>query len=260
MKRLIYQVSVGRPSKLYKHCIDSVKRYCEKYNIDHIVQTQPKLWIKPDPFFTNRSEEAVSKTGCLPIFEKENAFDYLKDYDQVAIIDADIYIREDSPNIFEDFEIDYYAFGAVCEREMPITEAYMHKLKIYSRMQYATLHGDLNFSPNYLGYEFFNMGLIILNSKKFLPYLKGESPKEFIGRSEFKNFVDGVGNWKWSTDQTLLNYFLKKYNVPTKHMDWKWNGLFTANTKIKECYFIHFFLKDKLPNRGESVDELMRLI
>jgi len=36
--------------------------------------------------------------------------------------------------------------------------------------------------------------------------------------------------------------------------------LFTANTNIKECNFIHFFLKDKLPNRGENVEELMRLI
>ena len=45
--------------------------------------------------------------------------------------------------------------------------------------------------------------------------------------------------------------------MKVKHMDWKWNGLFTANTKIKECHFVHFFLKDKLPNAGENVKELM---
>ena len=37
------------------------------------------------------------------------------------------------------------------------------------------------------------MGLIVLNSKNFLPYLEGQSPKDFLMRSEFKDFVDGVG-------------------------------------------------------------------
>ena len=30
--------------------------------------------------------------------------------------------------------------------------------------------------------------------------------------------------------------------------------------KIKECHFIHFFLKDKLPNKGENVEQLMEII
>jgi hypothetical protein len=77
---------------------------------------------------------------------------------------------------------------------------------------------------------------------------------------EFKDFVDGIGAWKWSTDQTLLNYFLKKYDVPVQHMDWKWNGLYGANTKIEECHFVHFFLKDLLPEQGENVEELFKSI
>jgi len=36
--------------------------------------------------------------------------------------------------------------------------------------------------------------------------------------------------------------------------------LFTANERIKECNFVHFFLKDKLPNRGENVEELMKYV
>jgi len=43
-------------------------------------------------------------------------------------------------------------------------------------------------------------------------------------------------------------------------MHWKWNGLFTANNQIDECHFVHFFLKDKLPNKGENVEELMNAI
>jgi hypothetical protein len=51
--------------------------------------------------------------GYLPIYEKENAFDYLDDYDQIAIIDADIYIRPDAPNIFEDFGTEQALWGCV---------------------------------------------------------------------------------------------------------------------------------------------------
>ena len=262
INRMIFQVAVGPQSKLYEHCIESVKNYCEKHDITHHVLTQPKLRIKPDVFATNRSKESYEKYGgYLPIYEKENAFEYIDDFDQIAIIDADIYIRPNARNIFDQMNCKC-AFGAVCEREMDIQDWYEKKIINYSYMQYERLHdfSGINFDPNELGFEFCNMGMILLNCEKFKPYLQGQTPKEFLMRSEFKDFVDGVGTWKWSTDQTLLNFFIKKYRVPLQKMHWKWNGLFTANNKIDECHFIHFFLKDKLPNKGENVEELMNAI
>lgn len=263
MKRLIYQVCLGesRSSKLYSFCMNSVEHYCQRHGIDHIVQRTPKLRISPDPFMSNRSKEASAKHGgFLPIYEKENAFDYLDDYDQIAIVDADIYIRSDAENIF-DFMLEDRAFGAVIEREMVIHDWYKAKIINYSRMQYGSLHSNkLDFKPDSLGFEFFNMGLMVLNSKQFKPYLNGQNAKEFLQRVEFQDFVNGKGPWKWSTDQTLLNYFLKKYNVPCQSLHWRWNGLFGANSKIQDCDFIHFFLKDKLPQRGENVEELMKQI
>lgn len=262
IKRLVYQVAVGKPSALYEHCIESVAHYCAKYDIDHIVQREPLLRIKPDIFGSGRSRESWEKHGgYLPIFEKENAFLHLDTYDQIAIIDADIYIRPDASNVFEDMAKSPVAFGAVCEREMNILPWYVDKIKNYSHMQYGELHSNkVDFRPNQRGFEFFNMGMMVINSPIFKPYLKGQSPKEFLNRTEFQRFVDGVGAWKWSTDQTLLNYFLKKYNIPTKHLDAKFNGLFSAVNNIENCDFVHFFLKDKLPNRGENVEELMKQI
>lgn len=256
-KRLIFQVAVGRPSKLYEHCIDSVASYCKKYNIEHVVLRQPKLRIGVDPFNTNRSKEAVARLGYLPIFEKENAFEYLDEYDQVGIIDSDIYIRDTAPNIFDEVT-DEYDFGAVVERDMPITQQYINKIRGYSKMQYQTLN-QCDWKWNDRGGEFYNMGMMILN-KSFKEYLNGETPKEFIQRLEFKDFVDGKGAWKWSTDQTLLNYFVKKYKIKTKQLEYKWNSLYTAVTPEaqKESHFVHFFLKDHLPNQGENVDQLMR--
>lgn len=262
MNRMIFQVSVGKPSKLYEHCIESVAHYCANHDIKHIVLTEPKLRIKPDIFTGCRSEESYMKYGgYLPIYEKENAFGYLDDFDQIAIIDADIYIRPDAPNIFEEFGTDH-AFGAVCEREMDCQSWYVQKIQNYSHMQYGQLHSNaLDFKPSSThGFEFFNMGMILLNSKLFKPYLKGQTPHDFLMRMEFQDFIDGKGYWKWSTDQTLLNYFLKKYKIPTKHMDNKWNGLYSAVNNLEDCHFVHFFLKDKLPNSGDNVNELMEQI
>jgi hypothetical protein len=103
------------------------------------------------------------------------------------------------------------------------------------------------------------MGVMVIN-KSLLNYLNGETPRQFLLRPSFKPFIDGLGNWKWSTDQTLLNVWIKEENMKVHDLHWKWNGLFTANTKIKECNFVHFFLKQKLPNQGENVNELMGLV
>ena len=142
MKRLIYQVCLGenKNSKLYEHCIDSVSKYCDKYGITHQVLRRPILKIRPDPFSGNRSTESyVKHGGYLPIYEKEAAFDLLKDYDQIAILDSDIYVKETSPNIFEEFGTEY-AWGSVVEREMPLTENYCYKIRNYSMMQYGILN------------------------------------------------------------------------------------------------------------------------
>lgn len=260
MKRMIFQVAVGAQSNLYKHCIQSVGRYCAKYNISHIVLTDPKLKIKPDLNRTGRSKEAVERLGYLPIFEKENAFDYIDKYDQIAIIDSDIYIRQDAPNIFEDLT-SQYAFGAVAERELPCAKKYKSKIRKYSKSAFSNLT-DVDWKWNELGAEFYNMGLMVINCKQFKPYLKEQTAKEFLSRLEFKDFVDGVGFYKWSTDQMLLNWWVKKEKIPTLNMNWKWNGLYKGidDNKLPEAYFIHFFLKDLLPARGENVSELMKSI
>jgi len=261
MKKLIYQVSlidplVGKPSKLYQWCIDSVKAYCEKYDIEHVVQTEPILKIGPlDWSKSNRSADC-KKRGYMPIYEKENAFNYLDDYDQVAVVDADIYIKDSAPNIFDEYTSD---FAGVIERDMPITPQYLKKIIGYSYHQYHPL-SDVDFKPNERGHEFFNMGLMLMSSsiKKHI----GGTPEEFIRRPEYKKLVDGQGHWKWSTDQTLLNHWVRKSGMSLQRLSWKWNALFTAidNDTIKEANFVHFFLKDKLPNRGENVEQLMKLV
>jgi len=260
MKRMIYQVYVGKPSRLYDHCTSSVAAYCKEHGIDHVIQKTPILRIKPDVFATNRSKESYEKHGgFLPIYEKENALDYFDRYDQICIVDADIYIRPSSPNIFDQLDPNT-DFAGVVEREMPITEQYANKIRNYSHMQYSKLHSNSSdFKPNQLGFEFYNMGMMLMN-KSIVKKMKAPNARAFIERPEFKDFVDGQGAWKWSTDQTLLNYWIRKDGVIEQHLEWKWNALYKGvkDEYIKDANFVHFFLKDHLPNRGENVEQLMK--
>jgi len=251
-------VYVGKRSRLYDHCTKSAEEYAEKIGADYICQRQPILRIKPDIFSTNRSKESYEKHGgFLPIYEKENAFDYFDKYDQIAIIDSDIWIRPTAPDIFEDLDPEY-DFGGVVEAEMSIEPWYVQKIANYSRMQYGSLKIDWTYNDR-TGFPFMNMGLMVMN-KSFQKYLNGQTAREFLNRQEFKMFIDGMGAWKWSTDQTLLNYWIRKEKMNIKKMDPKWNGLFTAVNNIHECHFVHFFLKDKLPQRGENVEQLMHKV
>ena len=60
----------------------------------------------------------------------------------------------------------------------------------------------------------------------------------------------------------LLNWFVKKEKMKCKNMDWRWNSLYTAveKHKQKESYFVHFFLRDHLPQRGENIEEILKKI
>ena len=255
MKRLIYQVYVGARSKLYDTCTASVREYAKRIGAFYVCQEVPFLFIRPDPFTTNRSKEAVDRLGYLPIYEKENAFDLLGEYDQIAIIDSDVWIRSDAPSIFDDV-LPGVDMAAVVEREMPITTEYVNKIINYSRMQYGPIAHKMPVNLTATGYPFCNMGVMVLNASA-RKKMRADSAKQFIRRPDFKDFVDGKGAWKWSTDQTLLNYWMMT-ETNWQPLDWKWNGLYGANTRIEECHFVHFFLKDKLPNRGENIKELLK--
>ncbi len=124
-------------------------------------------------------------------------------------------------------------------------------------MQYGNMQ-NIDFLWNDKGAEFFNMGMMVMN-KSITKYIDG-TPEEFIRRPEFKRFVDGLGNWKWSTDQTLLNYWVRKSGMKQQHLSWKYNALFKGirDDWLPKAEFIHFFLKDRLPEKGENVDLLLQ--
>jgi hypothetical protein len=251
MRRLIYQVAVGEVPAFYGICIESVARYCNRHHIDHIVQTEPLLRIAP--LASKRSENAL-RLGYLPIYEKENAFAWFDRYAEIAVIDADIFIQETAPDIFD--ELQGATFAGVIERDMPLTPAYFDKIRKHSEGQFRNL-ADVDWQWNQNGAAFYNMGVMLLD-RSLLDYLDGQSPAEFLRRPEFERFINGEGHWKWSTDQTLLNWWVKKTGMATRNLDWKWNALYGAVQDVTEAYFVHFFLSSKL-KPGEIERQIERL-
>lgn len=266
-KQLIFQVNipVRGKSNLYEFCNWSAVNYCSRYGIDYKILTEAQLKILPDMNRTKRNKNGLMKeAGCLPIFEKEWAFTFLNDYDQIAVIDSDIYIREDAPNIFDElpFEFDW---GGVQERDLPLTKGHRSKIQGYSKVSFKhPAASDVDWDWNKDGIAgFMNMGMMIFNKSimKYIP--EWNNPRDFIMRPEFKDFVDGVGPLWHSTDQILLNYWLRKCGANVKRMDWRWNAMYRGaeDSRIKEAYFVHFFLKDQIrPGKGEDIAAVKKIL
>lgn len=260
MKKLIYQVYLGQKTKLYDFCTSSVKDYAERIGADYVCQTTPILKIVPDLFNTDREGKCGGwrKHGYMPIFEKENVFNYFKDYDQCCVIDADIYVPPTAPSIFEELK---ETVASVYEGDLPITAEYRQKIVQYSNMVLKPLN-DVKWEWTKNGGLFFNSGVMLYDSAKMLNVLKGKSPKQVLETWYLKDLVDGKGPFRWQSDQITLNYYFKKNKVNVQKLDWRWNTLFTAipKEKEKEAYFLHFFLKDLLPEKGENIEKLLERI
>jgi len=260
MKKLIYQVYVREKDvPLYDFCTASVKAYADRIGAEYYVQTTPRLKIMPDMSRTNRNKNGIITCGYLPILEKENAFDHIYEYDQIAVIDADIYVRESAPDIFDELGTDH-DWGGVLERDLPLTEGHRRKIQGYSRDMFDRLK-DVDWNWNNDGAEFMNMGVMVFN-KSIIKYLDGQSAKEFLLRPEFKDFIDGIGLWKYSTDQVMLNYWLKKSGAKVKHLDWRFNTMYrgAVDGKIPEAHFVHFFLKQQIPGQGNDIGGLKKIL
>lgn len=241
MKRLVWQVAVGSRRLLWDRCLESMRTYAERHGIDYHLQTEPVLRIVPKK--SSRSPEAM-RLGYLPIFEKFQSFALLGEYDEILVVDADVWAAPRAPNIFEAVP-DGAEFAAVIERDMPITNAYARKIDAYARGQY----GDGAF-------PFANMGVRVIR-KKLRRLLVGQTPTEFIRRPEFEPYVNGEGNLRWQTEQTLLNVWVRACGAHFQPLGWKWNALFGAVVaSLQEAHFVHFFLSDHL--EGDDPEVLIR--
>ena len=98
-------------------------------------------------------------------------------------------------------------------------------------------------------------------NKSFAKYSKGQTSKEFIQDPEFKDFVDGVGFYKWSTDQMLLNWWVKKEQMKVKNMDWRYKLCMNPqlrNINRKKVTLSHSLERSFTRKRGENIEEILK--
>lgn len=89
-KNLIFIAAHNNQEKTLPYGIQSWKYYCQKYNIDFIV--------------SNKTITSNFKTGGYCAYEKWNEEEIINsNYSKILIVDSDVIVRWDTPNVFEVF-------------------------------------------------------------------------------------------------------------------------------------------------------------
>lgn len=246
MRLLVYQVAIGEQRPLWQHCLDSVGIWCKRHGYDHHIQREPLLRIRPKN--SQRSANAL-RLGYLPNLEKLAGLDHLPSYDGVIIMDADVWLRPNAPSIVPDLPPTCDVAGCP-ERAMPIVPAYAKKLDWYERGQFGPVQ--------WVGLPFIQFGVVVY-LRSFLRFVP-DGARALLARPDLQPFIDGQGSWKWQTEQTTMNWFLRSQRVHVHHFPHLWNGLYGVLNpgEIERCHAIHFFLSAHI-HGSEDPETLLRI-
>jgi hypothetical protein len=209
MSNAIFQFFVGNPFG-YQKCIKSINDYCKKYSIKHYVSF----------------EKRINKSHLM--FEKYQFLSLLSDpsIDRILYVDADIMATPTAQNIFEKYSDENFMY-AYDEND---TTDWMDR-DPYIFNEFSNLNWPTNVKNKK---QYFNAGLMLFSRKLLL-----ENVKIF-------NFED-IPNWKnlwYFGDQTIINYWVVKNNMPFKTIDYSFNrmdlGNYDPNNDRYAANFIHY--------------------
>jgi len=244
VKRLLFQVLIGERRPLWEKCVRSAAAYAARIGCVHQVQLEMVLKVMPKK--SQRSEGAV-RLGGLPNLEKLNGLSYLHEFEQIALIDSDVYITDSAPNIFDCVPTDCDVAG-VTERALPISPLYARKLDRYEQMQFAPVNG--------VGLPFLQCGVMVYNRsfQRFMP----DGPKAFWEQPSLERFINGEGGWRWQSEQCTLSWFLRANSVNVAALPIQFNWLYGALQpgRMHEGWFHHLFLSEHL--KGDDPAEMIR--
>jgi len=205
MKTAIFTLSIGDHDK-YLPTMLSAKMYAEKYGIPYFVADQLEIRFVGIPF---------EKFQCFKLFDVG--------YDRVLMLDRDILITTNAPNIFECYpDMDtLYAFEENAPTEQMNRDPIVNAIK-----------AGIDWPKNEKGlYKYFNTGVALL-SKNFKDSIAG-----------YRDVPDIPEMWRFF-DQTCINYLVFKKGVKFESIDYSWNrmhlGLPDPKNKRYEANFIHY--------------------
>ena len=188
-------------------CIDSWKRYCDKWNIPIKILTEDK-YIHP-------------KFSYLSVFEEV-------DSDKVIVVDVDTMINPNSPNLLE-----------LIDDKLTVVRDYGNLDYIISKhMKEAVDEFEKAFPQIIDKSNFFNSGVMLFNKKHkwFLNECKTWVHKNF------KDICEWSKNGGRGLDQVPFNWFVQKYNMEVNFLDTRFNrlGLIKKDLNPNDNFIIHF--------------------
>ena len=194
-------------SEYSNFCIDSWKRYCDKWNIPIKILTEDK-YLHP-------------KFAYLSVFEEV-------DSEKIIFVDVDTIINPNSPNLLEVFD-----------DELTVVRDYGNLDYIISKnMSQAIDEFEKSFPQIIDKSKFFNSGVMMFN-KKHKSFLN--ECKTWVEKN-FKDIFDWSLNRGRGLDQVPFNWFVQKNNIKTKFLDTRFNrlGLIKKDLNPNDYFIIHF--------------------
>jgi hypothetical protein len=226
-------MSLFDAKKYSQYTIPIIKEYSNKYNHDFICFNEEEYKEFGKSFFN---------------YDFKYNFDYLKFkikelfniYDRICWIDADIFIKKNSPDIFSCYKEDMVMlneseYNPLVARVLPFYWFLGHYGAICQMSN--VMQADPNiFKIN--GEKYYNFGVFLLSKEHSVIF---EPPVYHI-----IHFYA----------QSYINYQILKYDIKIKDLDYRFNFMKEMNNlKSEDVFFIHLAGID---NREEKVKELIK--
>ena len=237
MRNLVFIIDIkkdGKSKKEYQISIDSWKHFCNKYDHEIMTMEQP---------VTNIDYMGV-------IWQRYFLFDILDHnqlkFNQICIVDADTIVHPDCPDFFEMTDNKYTLVHDDGDFDWIIRSMENYKKHIFVD------------EPIFNWYEYFNSGFQVVNysHREFFNTMRDFYNANFR-QIQWCQKTYGVG-----TDQTPLNYLLRKHNIETTALPYSYNMSCMAAKEVmnnqmqhtKAGYIMHF---NGLPDKDTSVPHWM---
>ena len=180
--------------KEYQYSIDSWKKFCDKNECELIIMEEPVLPVQ----------------DMHIIWQRYYLFDMLDanemDYDQILLVDADTIVHPIAPNIF-DFTENKYCLV----HDDGSYDWILRSIEHYQNAIFTT--------ESFSFWEYGNSGFQIVNHNHRAFF---QSMKDFY--FENKEMIQSIQKtYGIGTDQTPLNFMLKRHNVERKLLPYEFN-------------------------------------
>jgi len=195
-----------KPSPIEQYSSYSFKKYCDKYSIDYLKITEPKLGFKH------------------PTWERFDLWcdrSWWDKYDQILYVDSDVIALPHSPNIFDEYPTinDQLKSAFYPKFRSASAESLKHNQRINPLAE--NIPGDV------ISKRFVQPGVLMLNkisTKLMLPWIE-----------KYKEVTDDRID-----DGMYLNYCIVESKVPLLDMDRKFNHKNNGQTfDYNNIYFLH---------------------